>query len=92
MSARDLYEMFHGHAVRWMKNFQFHTPRQLVVLGKANAIEYITDKYNGGGDGKMAIYRHEFETPALVCMDERAGKQLYIVGSRIKVTDAGVEN
>lgn len=92
MTARKRYKDFHGHGVRWRKTHNFHVPRTFVVLGKAVAIEYETDKLNGGGDGKMAVYRHEFETPALVCMDETGKKQLYIVGKDLIVTDEGIEN
>lgn len=86
------YRDFHGHEPRSRKNFRFDSPKGLVILGTAVAVEYATDKYNGGGDGKYAVYRHEFETPALVCMDEKARRQLYIIGNRIKVTEAGIEN
>jgi len=86
------YHRFHGHGVRWRKSWDFHQPRELVVLGKAVAIEYECDKLNGGGDGKRAVYRHEFETPAYVCQDETGRKQLYILGNRVKVTEAGIEN
>jgi len=86
------YRTFHGHNPRWRRKIDFHVPPQLVVLGKAIAIEYECDKLNGGGDGKKAVYRHEFETPGYVCMDERGRKQLYVVGKRIIVTEAGIEN
>ena len=89
---RKAYEEFHGHPVRWKKNIEFHPPEGLVVLGKAVAVEYETDKLHGGGDGRTAVYRHTFETPCFLCMDERQRKQLYIIGNRIKVTEAGVEN
>jgi hypothetical protein len=92
MGAKTLYEQFHGHAVRWIERFQFHDPKKLVILGKAHAIEYVSDKFNGGGDGKKAIYRHTFETPALVCADERGKCQLYILGDELIVTSDGIEN
>jgi hypothetical protein len=92
MSAADRYREFHGKNPRRQTGQRFHIPKQLVLLGKAVAIEYETDKLNGGGDGRRAVYRHEFETPAIVCMDETAHNQLYVIGSKIKVTDAGIEN
>ena len=63
----------------------------LVFLGKAIAIEYQCSKRNGGGDGRSAIYRHEFETPAIVCMDEKGKRQLYIIGNSITVDDEGIK-
>lgn len=91
-SAQRKYHDFHGRTVQWKKKFDFHTPKTLIILGKAIAVEYECDKLHGGGDGKKAIYRHEIETPAYVCMDETGRRQLYIVGNKLKVTEAGIEN
>lgn len=92
MKAANKYKQFHGFTVRWKRKFDFHAPKTLIVLGKAVAVEYECDKLNGGGDGKRAVYRHEIETPAYVCMDETGRRQLYIVGNKLKVTQAGIEN
>ena len=91
-SLQTRYEDFHGHKPRTRKQWNFHVPSGFVILGKAVAIEYQTDKLNGGGDGKKAVYRHKFDTPCLLLMDERAKKQLYIVGEKMIVTDRGIEN
>jgi len=64
----------------------------LVVLGKAVAIEYECDKLNGGGDGQHAVYRHKFDSGAFVVADEKMKRQLYIIGDRLIVTDAGIEH
>jgi len=92
MSDVQDYIEFHGKNPSRRRKIDFHAPKRLVVLGKAKAIEYCCSKRHGGGDGRNAIYRHEFETPMYLCMDERKGKQLYILGGRLKVTEAGVEN
>lgn len=86
------YFMFHGRRTRKRRNVFFHKPRELIVLGEAVAVEYACNKKHGGGDGKKAVYRHEFETPVVLCMDERCRGQLYIIGKEVKVTSAGVEN
>lgn len=86
------YQDFHGHSPRGKRTFNFHTPKGLVILGRAVEIVYECDKLNGGGDGKKAPYRHKFGKGVLLCMDERARGQLYIVGSKIVVTDAGIEH
>lgn len=64
----------------------------MIHLGRAVAIVYETDKLHGGGDGKMAEYIHEFETPVGVFMDETGKKQLYILGHALKITNRGIEN
>lgn len=92
MNLKEKYYRFHGKNPPRTRKKEFHVPKNLLILGKAHAIEYECDKLHGGGDGKKAVYRHVFETPAYVCMDEREGKQLYIIGGRIKVTEAGIEN
>jgi hypothetical protein len=86
------YKAFHGHEPRFEEEIEFTVPKDLIILGKAVAIEYKTDKLNGGGDGKMAVYRHKFDTPSYVCMDQTGKRQLYIIGNRLKVTRAGIEN
>lgn len=86
------YRTFHGHKSRWEQDVNFHVPKGFVVLGRANAVEYLCDKKHGGGDGKRAIYRHKFESEAYVLADEKMGGQLYIVGNDIRVTRCGIEN
>ncbi len=90
--ARRKYKAFHGFNGRRVPDTFFHVPKTLVCLGQAHAIEYICEKYNGGGDGTIATYRHIFDTPCHLFMDERGKKQLYILGTKLKVTDAGIEN
>lgn len=92
MRSLHKYEEFHGKRPKSVKTVNLHSPRELVTLGKAVAIEYLCDKYNGGGDGKKAIYRHKFETPAILCMDETGKRQLYIIGKQIAVTERGIIN
>jgi len=92
MSIESKFYVFHGKNPRKKGKIDFHVPKGLVVLGKAISIEYLCDKKNGGGDGKQAIYRHEFETPCIVAMDETSQKQIYVIGNRLKITDAGIEN
>jgi hypothetical protein len=89
--AQNDYFEFHGKNPRRIRNINFHTPRRLTFLGKAFAIEYMCSKKHGGGDGRRAVYRHEFETPMLLAMDERKGRQLYILGPELVVTEAGIE-
>jgi hypothetical protein len=92
MAARRKYEEFHGRPVRYVKDVRINVPEKLIRLGRATAIEYECSKFNGGGDGKRAVYRHEFETPCDLAMDESGRRQLYIIGHRLRVTEAGIEN
>lgn len=91
MNLKSKYYSFHGRKPRKKEGINVHYPEGLVLLGKAIAIEYECDKLHGGGDGKKAVYRHVFENPAKVCMDEKGKNQIYIIGNKIRVTDAGIE-
>lgn len=86
------YLSFHGKRVRGIAQRMFHVPENLILLGRAHQIVYVTDKINGGGDGKIAEYIHTFETPVNLYMDETGKKQLYLMGQKLKVTSHGIEN
>jgi hypothetical protein len=90
--ASNPYNAFHGHGPRSVTRYDMHQPRQLIILGRATAIEYESDKVHGGGDGKKNVFRHKFAPGTILAMDERAKGQLYIIGKRLKVTSAGIEN
>lgn len=90
--ALRLFQAFHGREPTTKEIGGFYDPQTLVPLGQAIAVVYRSRKKNGGGDGLRANYIHEFETPAALFCDERGGKQLYIIGPQIVVTDAGIEN
>ena len=91
MDATRRYEQFHGKPARKVNSINFNTPKKLIFLGEAVAIEYRCDKLNGGGDGKQAVYRHKFSPGAILCMDETAKRQLYVIGSKITVDDEGIK-
>jgi hypothetical protein len=87
--AIEIFEAFHGHLASMVKKISFNQPEGLVLLGEAIAVEYRCAKFNGGGDGKLATYRHECGRGNLLCTDEE-GKQLYILGSKQKITHRGI--
>lgn len=84
--------MFHGATPRKVTTTNFRVPKGLIFLGLAHKIEYISDKYNGGGDGKEAVYVHEFAKSTKLYMDETGNGQLYIIGPKLKVREAGIIN
>jgi hypothetical protein len=86
------YKRFHGHDPRTEMVYSFKVPKGLVILGEVVAVEYLTDKNNGGGDGTFATYRHKFDRGSVLCADEKMKHQLYIIGRKIKVTSAGIEH
>jgi hypothetical protein len=86
------YENFHGRPVKSVRTVKFNMPEALIYLGDAHAIEYVSNKFNGGGDGRRATYRHVFKKGAKLYMDERGRVQLYIKGSKIYVNERGIVN
>lgn len=92
MDAFDRYRQFHGKEPRRQESMRAYPSRRLVVLGRAVAVEYECSKRNGGGDGRKAVYRHEFETPVELCMDESGKQFLYLIGKHITVDDQGIKN
>lgn len=92
MSAIDRYRQFHGKEPKSAKTIRVYPSKNLIVLGKAVAIEYRCSKLNGGGDGRSATYRHVFETPVELCMDESGRQFLYLIGKNIVVDDEGIKN
>ena len=86
------YRAFHGREPSVLSKIDFNVPEKLVYLGKAVAIEYSCKKRNGGGDGRMATYRHTFKGGVILAMDKSAKKQLYIIGKNVRVTSSGIEN
>lgn len=91
MSSERKYKQFHGFAPTELTSIPWHDPQELVYLGRALAIEYESDKVNGGGDGEPCAYRHEFHKDNILCTDS-TGKQLYILGPKLKVEAPGIIN
>jgi hypothetical protein len=91
MAAKDLYRAFHGRNPRSIRNAEFRVPRELVFLGNAVDISYRCDKRNGGGDGKMATYIHDFARGTKLFTDEN-GKILIIIGEKLKIKESGINN
>lgn len=90
--SEALYKAFHGRTrAPWSMTY-FHVPRTFIFLGQAVSIVYLSDKKNGGGDGKLCEYEHEFETPVDLYMDERGKMQLYLLGRKLTVTQDGIQN
>jgi len=92
MTAAERYRQFHGKDPKYARQVRAYPSKRLVVLGRAVAIEYRCSKRNGGGDGRSATYRHEFETPVDLCMDESGRRFLYLIGDHVIVDDEGIKN
>jgi hypothetical protein len=94
-SAMRMYRKFHGKApvqVRTMiVDVPGKLPKVLIELGDAHTTDYVSDKKNGGGDGKKNIFTHRHKKGTILCTDAR-GKALYTIGPQLKVTQAGIEN
>lgn len=81
----NLYEEFSGFEKTGEVTMNLGQTKRLAFLGKAVAIEYEAQKHS---DKKKNVYRHEFENAAVVASN---GKDIFIIGFKIKVTTRGIE-
>ena len=88
-AALSMYHKFHGRQPRRITRKNFRVPEALICLGDAVDITYKCDKVNGGGDGRVARYKHKFGRGDKLYVDPR-GKQLYILGGRMRVNSRGI--
>jgi hypothetical protein len=91
-SGKRRYVTFHGHGPQGTGQVDFPEPQELICLGDAVSIVYRCAKYNGGGDGQMALYEHKFARGAKLFTDETGRCWLHIHGPRIKVEEPGIIN
>jgi hypothetical protein len=87
--AQDLFKRFHCFAAPQVirKPCRRVIPPVLVHLGQLRGLIYSSDR---GQRGSPRTFIHVMETPpALAC--DPAGRQLYILGGRYRVTSRGIE-
>ena len=87
-SVSSTYEMFTGRKNR-RGIYTINFPSDLDLLGNSSAIAYRSDKYNGGGDGTMAEYEHQWENETKVFC---RGDFFVFVNPKMKLTSHGIEN
>jgi len=92
LTPQERYRQFHGRRKAPWTTTGFHYPKTLIFLGQVVSIVYLSNKKNGGGDGKICEYEHEFETPVDLYMDETGKVQLYLIGKQMHVTEDGIVN
>jgi hypothetical protein len=83
------YRNFHGRRPKFTTRKKIAWPRELIKIGKADAVCYISDKRHGGGNGDIERWRHEFGPNVnLWCSPD--GKMLVIMGGRLNVKREGI--
>ena len=92
VKAYSDYFMFHGKKPPSKKVMNFRNPQCLTIDGYGHTIEYETNKKHGGGDGKPAVYYHRFESPVSIFHESNRKNTSYIIGNKLRVTSAGIEN
>lgn len=92
--AAKLYETFHGKTPAKTRTVNLPTPKALVELGRAVAIEYECTKRNGvkpSRAGKKNVFRHEMPKGNILSTDE-SGTLLIIRGPKLKVKKSGINH
>jgi hypothetical protein len=85
--AEKSYETFTGRESRYVSEVEI--PEHWDYVASLTHIEYESDKLNGGGTGKMEIFRHRFSSGTVL---ESSGYWMRISGPRLTVTEFGIEN
>jgi hypothetical protein len=68
-------------------------PRTMVRLGELHSVVYRSDKWAGGPDnpaGKSILYEHTTQRPRPVLATDPRGRDLFIVGGKMRVTADGL--
>jgi hypothetical protein len=88
-TAMTLFENFHRYSppVFRYQHCRRLIPEVLVRLGRLKGLIYSSDR---GQPGQPRTFIHFLETPPQLACDG-AGKQLYILGGRYRVTRRGIE-
>lgn len=87
-NAEERYKKFHGRKPERSYSLEVPFPKRMVFLGEGLAIEYESAKKLNSRDssGKVRGYRHKFGSGVKIYTDP-AGKCLYVLGGRFRVTD-----
>lgn len=80
------YRRFHKKEPDKITEIDFPTPKTLVCLGRAVAVEYESKKKFVGQKRKTNVFRHEIGKGVMIYTDE-TGKWLFVSGGRFHVTD-----
>lgn len=87
VDAEESFESFTGRKSRFVSEIDI--PETWERVGSLTHIEYESNKLNGGGTGKMEIFRHRFSSGTVL---EASGYWMRITGPRLTVTQFGIEN
>jgi hypothetical protein len=85
-AAARVVRSFTGRPAARIRPLRFHRPRALAKLGRARAIVYESNKW----DGKARLYKHDFSKGTQLFADEKGRGQLYIRGPRVAVQRRGI--
>jgi hypothetical protein len=83
------YKAFHGRNPREFKRFGPSLPQEWIFLARAEGLQYISNKLNGGGTGRTEAFTHRFGAQIRVFTDP-TGSFLLISGPGLRVTSRGI--
>jgi len=84
----ETWHEFKSNRVNRVKVPSRTIPKHVVGLGKVVRIDYISNKW----EGKPVTYTHSTKRPHPELVTDPDGRQLYLVGGRMKPTADGLVN
>jgi hypothetical protein len=89
------FKKWHGFAPHRLTRVKAprRIPRTMVRLGELYSVVYRSDKWAGSADnpqGRKILYEHTTQRPRPVLATDPAGRDLFIVGGKMRVTAGGL--
>lgn len=85
--ARRMFESFHDFKPNGVSQIDLDLEGDLVLLGRAHEIKYLSDKWHKKEEG----YVHEF-SPETYLFTNEPGNLLIIWGEKLRVKSTGINN
>lgn len=85
----EIFRDFHGKEPSYITETQLPDLTFLPEVARPEIITYFSNKMNGGGDGKMRGFKHDFHRTTRAYTDS-TGRVLIIMGPKFRVTKRGL--
>lgn len=89
-AAKNRFNLFTGfEAGEISDSCIIKAPTELICIARPEFISYYSDKFNGGGDGRLNAFKHRFGAKIKLYTDPE-GTFLLIAGPGLKINRRGI--